>query len=94
MTDQSHFKYNASDILTHSAINYFETSELLPKVREEQLEKNPNTSKDLLIPTDQDKLNWNHFKILEKYICEKTKFTYSENEKMELVEDFPFQIES
>ena len=32
--------------------------------------------------------------ILEKYICGKTKFIYSEKEEMELVEDMPFQIES
>ena len=33
LTDQSQFKYNASLVLTHSAVNYFEASELLPKVR-------------------------------------------------------------
>ena len=29
LTDQSHFKYNASHVLTHSAMNYFESEELL-----------------------------------------------------------------
>ena len=32
--------------------------------------------------------------ILEKYVCSKTSFSYSENQEMELVEDKPFQIES
>ena len=34
LTEQSHFKYNASEVLTMNGVNYFYTEQFLPRVRE------------------------------------------------------------
>ena len=43
LTDQSHFTYNASEVLTMNGVNYFYVDQLLPRIREFQLKDKKST---------------------------------------------------
>ena len=86
LTDQSQFKYNASDVLSLNAVSHFEVDQLLPLVRK--------VRKNYSIPSDPKELNWHHYMTIEEFVCTNTNFTFNENQEMELVEDEEFTISS
>ena len=83
LTEQSHFKFNASEVLTMNGVNYFYTEQFLPRVREFQIKSKTDTSK--LIPTDPKFFNSEHYSTIENIICNQTSFKYQESEIIDLI---------
>ena len=67
--------------------NIFETDDLLDHVRKFQKSNDIESSPETLMPDVKEELNWNHYNLLEKIICDHTSLDYLEQEDMEIVED-------